>query len=132
MASGFNGRFFNARVNDNIPITVIWDGQFLDTGVWAIAKNTPRRKLAQKFIRFATRAENMAALARLIPYGPMRRSAMRRIGLHARSNVPMRHHMPTSASNLRRAIRADSLWYARTEALRQRWFTEWFAQGQKR
>jgi len=127
MASGFNGRFFNGRVNDNIPITVMWDGQFLDTSVWAISKNSPRRELAEEFIRFATRAENMAALASLIPYGPMRRSATRRIGLHAKSNVPMLHHMPTSPSNLRRAIRADSLWYARTEALRQRWFEAWLA-----
>lgn len=131
MASGFNGRFFNARVNDKVPITVIWDGQFLDTSVWAIAKNTKRRELAETFIRFATRAENMAALAALIPYGPMRRSALGRIGLHARSNVPMRHHMPTAPNNLRRAIRADSLWYARTEALRQRWFEDWLARREK-
>lgn len=128
MASGFNGRFFNSRVNKNIPITVIWDGQFLDTSVWVISKDTPRRKLAEKFIRFATKAENMAAFARLIPYGPTRRSAIRRIGLHAKSNVPMLPHMPTSPNNLQRAIRADSLWYAHTELVRQRWFNEWLSQ----
>jgi len=130
MASGFNGRFFNARTTENSPITVIWDGQFLDTSVWAIAKNSPHRARAEQFIRFATRAENMAALSRLIPYGPMRRSAMDRIGLHADSNVPLLHHMPTSPSNLKRAIRADSLWYARTDALRQRWFKTWLERGQ--
>ncbi len=127
MASGFNGRFFSARVNDGVPITIIWDGQLLDSGVWAIAKSSPHQKLAARFVRFATRAENMAAFAQLIPYGPMRRSAMTRIGLHAKSNVPMLNHMPTSESNLRRAIRVDSQWYARTEALRQRWFKEWLA-----
>lgn len=128
MASGFNGRFFNARVNENVPITVIWDGQFLDTSAWVISKNSPRRTLAEKFIRFATRAESMAALARLIPYGPTRRSAIRRIGLHAKSNVPMLHHMPTSPQNLQRAIRSDSLWYAHTETVRQRRFKDWLAQ----
>jgi len=129
MASGFNGRFFNARVNKNVPITVIWDGQFLDTSVWVVSKNSPRRTLAERFIRFATTAERMAALAGLIPYGPTRHSALRRIGLHAKSNAPMLHHMPTSPQNLRRAIRADSLWYAHTEAVRQRWFNEWLSQG---
>lgn len=127
MASGFNGRFFNARMNERTPITVIWDGQFLDTSVWVIAKGTPRLKLAERFVRFATRAESMAALAGLIPYGPMRRSALARVGLHAEANVAMLPHMPTAPANLARAIRADSVWYARTEALRQRWFKAWLA-----
>ena len=127
MASGFNGRFFNARVNEGIPITVIWDGQLLDASVWAIARDSPRRALAEKFIAFATRAENMAAFAHIIPYGPSRRSAIGRVGLHARSKVPMLAHMPTAPGNLRRAIRSDSLWYARTEALRKRRFTDWLA-----
>ena len=127
MASGFNGRFFNARVNEGIPITVIWDGQLLDASVWAIARDSPRRALAERFIAFATRAENMAAFAHLIPYGPTRRSAMGRIGLHARSRAPMLAHMPSAPGNLRRAIRSDSLWYARTEALRERRFKDWLA-----
>ena len=110
---------------------MIWDGQFLDTGVWAIAKDSPRRDLAEAFIRFATKAESMAAFARYIPYGPMRHSAIRRIGLHADSKVPMMAHMPTSPAHLRRAIRADSLWYARTEAVRRRWFDEWLSKGPK-
>ncbi len=62
----------------------------------------------------------------------MRRSAMGRIGLLSRSNVPMLPHMPPSENNLRRAIRADSQWYARTEALRQRRFRARLAQGQER
>ena len=128
MASGFNGRFFDARVNDGAPITIIWDGQLLDSSVWAIAKGTPRLKQAEQFIRFATQPQHMAALASHIPYGPTRKSAMRRIGLHTKSNTPMLHHMPTSKTNLRRAIRSDSIWYARTEALRQRRFEAWLAQ----
>ena len=129
MASGFNGRFFDARVNDGAAITIIWDGQLLDASVWAIAKGTPRRKQAEEFIRFATRPQNMATLASHIPYGPTRKSAMRRIGLHVKSNTPMLHHMPTSTANLRRAIRSDSVWYARTEALRQRRFEAWLAKS---
>lgn len=132
LASGFNGRFFNARVNEHVPITVVWDGQVLDSSVWVISRSSPRRTLAERFIRFATTAESMAGLARLIPYGPTRQSAMRRIGLHSESNVPMLHHMPTSANNLQRAIRADSLWYARTNAVRQRWFDDWLSQGSTR
>ena len=127
MASGFNGRFFDARVNDGAPITIIWDGQLLDSSVWTIAKGTPRLRQAEQFIRFATQPQNMAALASHIPYGPTRRSAMRRIGLHVKSNIPMLHHMPTSKANLRRAIRSDSIWYARTEALRQRRFEAWLS-----
>ena len=125
MASGYNGRFFDARVLEGAPITILWEGQLLDVDVWAIAKNSDKRELAEDFIAFATRAESMSALANRIPYGPQRRSALQRIGLHPEANLPMLPHLPTAPRHLARAIRTDSDWYAHTDDLRERQFKAW-------
>ncbi len=126
MASGYNGVFFNARVNDDIPISVIRDGQLLEFGVWVIPKTASNQEAAREFIRFATRSESMAAMGNLIPYAPTRSSAITRIGLHSEAAISMRSYMPSSASA--GALRMNSLWYAQTEDLRDRWFSRWLGQ----
>lgn len=125
MASGYNGRFFDARTNHNIPISMIQDGQFLELGVWTIHRQATRPDLAKKFIGFATRTEPMAAFSNTLPYGPMRVSAFERIGLSASTNAAIQEHLPQSESASNRRIRADSQWYFGTETLRNRWFNQW-------
>ncbi len=125
MASGFNGRFYDARTNQNIPITIIPDGQFLELSVWTIHRQARRPDLAAKFIGFATSTERMVAFSNTLPYGPTRKSAIDRIGLHAASNASIREHLPMSEFASNRRIRTDSEWYSGTETLRNRWFNEW-------
>ena len=128
MASAYNGRVFNAQTVDNAPISVIWDSQLLDYTTWAIPKGTPQKDMAEKFIRFATRTENLGAQANRISYGPTRASARKRIGRHVDTGVPMRPHMPTAPRHLEKAIRQDHQWYAQTEDLRWRRFEAWLDQ----
>lgn len=125
MASGFNGRFFDARVTKGQPIAVIWDGQVIDRDVWAIPADSRHPDAAERFIRFATRTEQLAALAARIPYGPTRHSAFARIGLHPVAGVPMTDHLPTAPHHMGRALVVDSAWAANTEALRRRRFEAW-------
>ena len=129
MTSMFNGRFFDARFNHGMRISMIQDGQFIEASVWGISKNSPKRELAVQFIQFVTSTKSMKALAELLPFGPTRRSAMGRIGLASSANISMRDHIPTSPANLQTAIRADSHWYASTETIRKRRFEDWFNQG---
>ena len=125
MASGYNGRFFSAAQDDGQPITVVWDGQVISYETWAILESSGNQDAARKFVRFATAPERLAALAELIPYGPTRKSALSRVGLHKKSGVPMRDHLPNSPNHIDRALFGDSLWYARTKDLRQRRFDAW-------
>ena len=125
MASGFNGRFYAARTNQNIPISLIQDGQFLELSVWAIHRQARHHNLASQFIRFATRTERMAAFSNILPYGPTRNSAFERIGLHASANASIREHLPMSEFASNRKILADTEWYSWTEALRNQWFNDW-------
>lgn len=125
MASGYNGRFFYAIVEQDAPIAMIWDGQLIDYSTWAIVAGADDRALAERFVRFATRAEKLATQARLISYGPTRASARERIGTYIGSNIPMSAHLPTAPRHLESAIRQDHRWYATTERLRRRRWKLW-------
>lgn len=125
MASGYNGRFFSASQEKGAPITIVWDGQVIGYEVWAILGSTKKQDAAERFVRFATAPAQLAALAELIPYGPARRSALSRVGLHWKSGVPMRDHLPNAPQHINRALFGDSLWYARTKKLRTKRFEAW-------
>jgi putative spermidine/putrescine transport system substrate-binding protein len=130
MASGYNGRFFHARAVEGAPISVIWDSALLGYNTWAIVRGTPRAAAAEQFVRFATRAEPLAGIANRIPYGPARRSAQRRVGLHIPTGIPMAPHLPTAPRHQAIALEKDDAWYARTAELRRRWFEAWRAGGE--
>lgn len=128
MASGFNGRFHERRT-EGVPISIIWDHQILDYDAWAIPAGSDQPELAEQFITFATQPARMAEQVRHIPYGPSRRSAMRRLGLDEQTMTPITAQLPTAAHHLGTAIWEDSEWYARTESFRQRLFDNWLADG---
>jgi len=127
MASGYNGRFFSAAREHGQPISIVWDGRLLGYDVWAILKSSKKSELAEQFLRFATAPDSLARLAERIPYGPARRSALERIGHHPRLKIPMRDHMPNAPRHDNRGLVRDSRWYAHTQALRQRRFSDWLA-----
>lgn len=125
MASGYNGRFFSARLGNGSPIETIWDGQVQERQAWAIPTDAENPEAAKRFIRFATTTERMTAIAEHIAYGPTRRSASQRVGRHPQANIDMRPHIPTHPYNSANAIRKDVYWYARTyDRVRQR-FDQW-------
>ena len=125
MASGYNGRFFDAW-SRGASINMIWDGQIIDRSVWAIPKASKADKAtALSFLRFALHPERLAHIARQIPYGPLRTSAFRYIGLHPDSGMVMSDHLPTADHHLANALYRDTRWYARTSQLRQAYFSAW-------
>lgn len=128
MTSGFNGRFFEAQ-SANKPLIMIWDGQILDRSLWVIpASNKVLKPEVAKFIRFATRPEQMAKLAEYIPYGPTRLSALQLIGNHPEKGISMQEQLPTADHHLDRALMRDTNWYAHTEDLRQKVFKKWLSE----
>lgn len=125
MASGYNGRFFDAAINEHQPIQTLWDSQLYDYSVLAIPRGTPNEDTARRFVRFATRTEQLAEQAKYISYGPARRSSMDRVWKHAGTGMDMRPHLPTYPPNFERAIRKDHEWYARTQERLEERFTDW-------
>ncbi len=130
MASGFNGRFLAAANGGRAPISIVWDAQQIGYEVWAIPSGAKNVENAETFIGFATQPDQLARLAEHIPYAPTRQSALSRVGLHWRTQVPMRYHLPNTPRRNERVLYRDSQWYASTRALRQRRFEDWLAKGQ--
>ena len=127
MSTAYNGRIFTAQVVDRQPFTIVWDGQVLDYGQFAIVAGSPNLEAARGFLRFASRVENMAAIGRYIAYSPTRRSAMELISTHLESGTEMRPHMPSAPENMVRALRSDAQWWTdHGEELDER-FSAWLA-----
>ncbi|MDN3520665.1 extracellular solute-binding protein [Halomonas ramblicola] len=127
MASGYNGRFFDAMVNRGVPIEILWDGQVQEHETWAIPRGAPHPEAARDFVRFATTTERLAELARRIPYGPARQSAAMQVTTHPEHGLDMRLHIPTHPLNAERAIVKDEAWYARTLSRMRDYFDAWLA-----
>ncbi len=114
MASGFNGRFFNARLDHGSPIEILWDGQLQERQTWVIPRGAARPDRAREFIRYATGTEPLARLAERMAYGPARRSALRLVGRHPQAGIDMGIQLPTHPYNAESAIKKDAQWYAQT------------------
>ncbi|TFH87185.1 ABC transporter substrate-binding protein [Billgrantia azerbaijanica] len=127
MASGYNGRFFDAMINRDAPIEILWDGQVQEHETWVIPRGSRHPEAARDFIRFTTTTERLAELARRIPYGPARRSATRQVTTHPETGLDMRLHIPTHPLNAERAIVKDEAWYARTLGRIRDYFRDWLA-----
>ncbi|MCG6657951.1 extracellular solute-binding protein [Halomonas campisalis] len=125
MASGYNGRFFDAMLRDEAPIEILWDGQLQEHETWVIPRGSRHPDAARDFIRFATTTERLAEFARHIPYGPARRSASLQVTTHPETGIDMRLHIPTHPLNAEGAIFKDEAWYARTRERIAAYFEDW-------
>ncbi|MEJ2344646.1 MAG: ABC transporter substrate-binding protein [Gammaproteobacteria bacterium] len=118
MTTVYNGRIYAAsQRNEHFPI--IWDHQIWNLDLWGIPRHTGRLKQAMDFIRFATSPSSLAAQARYIPYGPVRRSAM------ARVNAKMRPHLPTADKRMDNALQINAQWWADHYQTLQQRFEQW-------
>lgn len=93
------------------PLEVIWDGQVYDVEYLAITKSSRNAEAAERFLAFATEPQRLAAIAREIPYGPMRRSAVAEARTHAVTGSDLEPFMPTAPDNLATAVRFDPSWW---------------------
>lgn len=93
------------------PLGIVWDGQVYDVEYLAIPAKAANAAEAERLIQFATSTERLAAVARQIPYGPMRRSAIKVVGTHAVTGEGMAPYLPTSEANLAAGVRFDPVWW---------------------
>lgn len=94
------------------PLDLIWDGQVYDVEYLAIPAKTANAGEAEKLIAFATSTDQLVAVARQIPYGPMRRSAVERSRKHSVTGEDLTGYLPTEPANMATALRFNSAWWA--------------------
>lgn len=123
--SAYNGRIFNAQVNEKQPFSIIWDGQVFELDGWVVPKG--KMDKAKGFLKFATDTQRLADQAKYISYGPARESSAALVSTHAETGIDMKPHMPTYGPNFENAIAKDDLFWAdHLDELTER-FNAWLA-----
>lgn len=125
MAVGFSGRFFTETAGRDTAIDLLWDGQIYDLDVWVIPKSTTHMPTALEFLSFALRTDVMARQARLLPYGPSRRSAVRLVGNSDTLGIDLSRFLPTAEPNFNRALHGDEAWWTKNGVRMLERFRDW-------
>jgi putative spermidine/putrescine transport system substrate-binding protein len=120
MSSVYSGRVDDA-VQRGEPLDIIWDHQVWFFDVWAIPKNGRNTKRAKEFLRFASSTESLAAQARYIPYGPVRKSSMAQLA------PELRQRLPTAKEHLATAIELNANWWSENLARITPRFEQWLS-----
>ncbi len=121
MTSAYNGRIYNAQVNENKPFDIVWDGQVFELDVWGIPRGTRNLENALKFVRYSTDTQRLAEFSKHITYGPARKSS------NAAVDADIARQLPTSAGNISRGVMSDYEWWAdNADELNER-FNVWLA-----
>jgi putative spermidine/putrescine transport system substrate-binding protein len=116
MATGWNGRFFNATVGEGAPIVQVWDGQGLDYEYFALVKGGPNEADAMKALAMMTNTEMLAGSAKYIAYAPWRKSSIAVMEAgepwYKDGKTNMVPHMPTAPANLKNYFLVDAEFWA--------------------
>lgn len=123
-ATILNGDAYDAAIHHR-ALGVIWDRQLYELDVFGIPRGDPKRDMAMDFVRFATSAASLAAVANWVPYGPARRSAVSLVGSNPELGFTMRPYATTVPENFATAFAIDDDWWAAHGAeIAPRW-QEW-------
>lgn len=120
IATGYNGRFFNAAENEGQPIKIIWDGQLFEIDGWVVPTGQLTENV-KKYLHFATDTQRLADQAKYISYGPARASSNPLVP------VNMQPHMPTNPDNFQTPIKKDAEWWADNGDSMSERFNAWLA-----
>ena len=116
MATGWNGRFFNAEVGENAPIKQVWDGQGLDYEYFVLVKGGPDEANAKKALAMMTNTEMLAGSAKYIAYAPYRKSSLDVITAgepwYKDGKTEMMPQMPTAPQNTKSYFLVDPFFWA--------------------
>ncbi|MBB3212103.1 putative spermidine/putrescine transport system substrate-binding protein [Herbaspirillum sp. Sphag1AN] len=120
MAAAYNGRI-DAAQREGKNLKVVWAGSIYTLDYWVIPKGSPNKAQAEKFISYATDANNQKVYANNIAYGPVNKNTLKLLDAKTLGNLP------TSTANARDAVQlSQQFWTDHGEELEQR-FAAWIA-----
>ena len=127
MATGWNGRFFNAQM-EGTPLVQVWDAQILDYEYFAMVKGGPGDAdgSALKVLREMTSTEGLAGSAKYIAYAPWRKSSIAIMEAgepwFKDGKTNMVPHMPTAPGNLKSHILMNpNFWADNQDEINEKW-----------
>ena len=121
MTTAYNGRLYNAMVNEGKPFVIVWDGQVWDLDMWGMPVGADGGATAWEFIKYSTDTQRLADQANWISYGPARKSSM--------AMVPeeVKPHLPTAPENFQNALQNSYEWWADNQDEMNERFNAWLA-----
>ncbi len=127
MATGWNGRFFNAQM-EGTPLVQVWDAQILDYEYFVMVKGGPNdaNGEAMKVLREMTSSEGLAGSAKYIAYAPWRKSSIAVMEAgepwFKDGKTNMVPHMPTNPANLKSHILMNpDYWADNQDEINEKW-----------
>jgi putative spermidine/putrescine transport system substrate-binding protein len=127
MATGWNGRFFNAQM-EGTPLVQVWDAQILDYEYFALVKGGPGYAdgSALKVLAEMTSTEGLAGSAKYIAYAPWRKSSIAIMEAgepwFKDGKTNMVPHMPTNPANLKSHILMNpDFWADNQDEINEKW-----------
>lgn len=87
MAAAYNGRIFGAK-KEGAPLSLSWEQSLLQYDYWVIAKGSPNKENAAKFLAYISRPEPQAAFAEAIAYGPSNNDAFKLVSKELMEILP--------------------------------------------
>ena len=126
MATGWNGRFFNAEIGEGAPLKQVWDAQGLDYQYMSIVKGGPNQADAMKAIAEMTSTHGLAGSAKYIAYAPWRKSSLKVIEAgepwYKDGKTNMMEQMPTHPNNTKNYFLVDPIFWAdNSTEIGERW-----------
>ncbi len=116
MATGWNGRFFNAEIGEGAPIKQVWDAQGLDYEYFVLVKGGPNEADAKKALAMMTSTEGLAGSAKYIAYAPWRKSSLKVMAAgepwYKDGKTNMVPQMPTAPANTKNYFLVDPIFWA--------------------
>lgn len=127
MTLAYNGRIFDAIVEEGKQFAFVWDGANLDMDYWVVPRGAPDREAAMEFIAYASNPQRQADLSKYIAYGPPRKSAAAGVGVYKDGTTEMKPYLPTTPENAEKALVNDAGFWADHGAELTERFNSWLA-----
>lgn len=127
MTTAYNGRIFNAMIEEKQPFKILWDNQILDFNLYVIPKGAPNKDAAWEFIKFATDTQRLADQATFISYGPVRKSSIAKVGKFKDGVTDVGPHLPNYPDNMNGALTNSVEFWADHDIELSERFNAWLA-----
>ena len=87
MAAAYSGRISSAR-KQGAPLSMSWEQSLVQMDFWVVAKNSPNKRNAMKFLAYISRPEPQAAFAETMLYGPINGKAFKLVPHELLGSLP--------------------------------------------
>jgi putative spermidine/putrescine transport system substrate-binding protein len=122
MAAAWNGRVFNLKNTDGIPVAFTYDGSINQFDWWVIPVNSTHKDLAMQFLSKFADGQGQATISKDFGYGPVTLSVLKSMTPDQLSKLP------TYSENAKLGVPFDGELWAKTEASTQEKWNRWLLQ----